>query len=239
MNILLINTNPVVSRLVSLCMRDEEIYFEEVGNISTVSRDRYDLVLVDDGSYIDEVKTLLSHLLIAKKVFLSSRENGKAKEFFHSVIQKPFLPSQITELLEESIEDEALSCENILVPEEDDVPEVLNLNEIEKIKALLEDEAISVNEEIEEDYEARKVEVITQQLEAEGLEIVDEETLVQTLSKKEKKKKKKKKKSKQNEEVYTFEEALIAAVEGMKVKKIKKLLKGAEVSITINFKDKK
>ena len=36
-----------------------------------------------------------------------------------------------------------------------------------------------------------------------------------------------------------FEEALLAAVREMKVKKIKKLLKGAEVTIKINFKDKK
>ena len=41
------------------------------------------------------------------------------------------------------------------------------------------------------------------------------------------------------EETFTFEEALLAAVEGMKVKKIKKLLKDAEVTIKISFKDKK
>ena len=48
-----------------------------------------------------------------------------------------------------------------------------------------------------------------------------------------------KKEKKNKEEIFTFEEALLAAIEGMKVKKIKKLLKDAEVTIKINFKDKK
>jgi hypothetical protein len=101
----------------------------------------------------------------------------------------------------------------------------------------------------EEAYEARKVEVIKQQLEADGLEIISEEEYVEKLSSKTPKEKKEKrmksrknenKKSKKNkEEAFIFEEALIAAVKGMKVKKIKKLLKGAEVTIKINFKDKK
>jgi len=51
--------------------------------------------------------------------------------------------------------------------------------------------------------------------------------------------KKSKKDKKKEVEVFTFEEALLAAIEGMKVKKIKKLLKGAEITIKINFKDKK
>jgi len=94
--------------------------------------------------------------------------------------------------------------------------------------------------------ETRKVEVITEHLEADGLEIVNEEEYVDTLSKKSKKvkkekkiKSKKKKTEKKEKDTYTFEEALIAAVEGMKVKKIKKLLKGADVTIKISFKDQK
>jgi len=95
------------------------------------------------------------------------------------------------------------------------------------------------------------------------LEIVDEDEYVEALSKKPlsekneksseqsdnptgtrlKKKKNKTKKDKRNkkknEENFIFEEALLAAVEGMKVKKIKKLLKNAEVTIKINFKGKK
>ena len=286
MHILLINTNPVVSRLISLCMRDEETVLEEVTNISAVKRDRYDVVFVDDASYVPEVQSLLENILLRKKVFLSSKNAvDEIVEYFDEVVKKPFLPSQITSVLENlhdekeevqegeteeekvthfifplSTEDED---EEIQVEEESEtelpVPSaILDNNEIERIKALLEeDEDDDVLFELnnETDYEARKIEVIKEQLESDGLEILSEEEIVDTLSKrlKEKKSKKDKNKDKKSsnkknkvkkekkptEETYTFEEALIAAIEGMKPKKIKKLLKDAEVTIKISFKDKK
>ncbi len=99
-----------------------------------------------------------------------------------------------------------------------------------------------MDEEI--DLETRKIKVITEQLASDGLDIVKEDEIVEILSnleskekaKKEKSKKVKKKKAKK-EANYSFEEALIAAIEGMKPRKIKKLLKDAEITIKINFKD--
>ncbi len=262
MNILLINSNPVVSRLIELCMRDDAIVFETVENIADVKRDRYTAVFVDDRSYDDKTQKLLSSLMIQKKVLLSSHDvNEEVFEIFDEVIKKPFLPSQIRAAFQEIKEEKRegnmtenpsifpLSTEDKRVEETFSGTEVLDSNEIEKIKALLdmdEEEEEVLNEE---EIEARKVEVIKQQLEADGLEIISEEEYVETLSSQNPKKKKKEKKhmkakkekksKKSKEETFTFEEALIAAVEGMKVKKIKKLLKGAEVTIKINFKDKK
>jgi hypothetical protein len=263
MNILLINTNPVVSRLISLCMRDDDTVFEEVTDLNTVTLDKYDIAFVDDASCVEGLKDALTNFMIRKKVFLSSKNsNEEPLDYFDEVIKKPFLPSQITVVLESLDEIEKDTEENVaehfIFPlateeansedkiEEDEIEleearetEVLDSSEIERIKALLEDddsELAPVKIEHDLDYETRKVEVITQHLEADGLEIVSEEEYVKTLSKKSKNNKKDKKKK---EETFTFEEALIAAVEGMKVKKIKKLLKGAEVTIKINFKDKK
>ena len=262
MHILLININPVVSRLVSLCAREEHIDLEEVPSVDAVVRDRYDVVLVDDASYSDETKELLANLIIRKKVFLSSSDDmNDAASVFDSIISKPFLPSQIIAALK-SLEDEETLEPATEIPsifplssdDEDDVDEapekekeesakVLDTNEIEKIKALLVMEE-EVEEVSEAEYESRKRDVIKQQLIDDGLEIIDEDEYVDALSKKSKKKKKSKKSEKKpkdkkkKEEVFTFEEVLIAAVEGMKIKKIKKLLKGAEVTIKINFKDK-
>ena len=292
MHILLININPVVSRLISFCMREEHIDLEEVENVGAVVRDSYDVVFVDEASYGDETEEVLANLIMRKKVFLSSSDavNDEAR-FFDSIIKKPFLPSQITAVLESLKEDDTLeivtethfifplasdtqssddsevSVDDILEEDENEGTEVLDSNEIEKIKALL-DMDEEVEEVSEEEYESRKMEVIKQQLISDGLEIVDEDEYVEALSKKplaEKKEKSKKMKSRRNEdkkrkseksqkeqkikkvkkvkkideEIFTFEEALLTAVEGMKVKKIKKLLKGAEVTIKINFKDKK
>lgn len=278
MNILLINTNPVVSRLVSLCMRDRSITFEEVDLVSEVSGTYYDIVFIDDASYHDEVAAFLDTINIAKVVFLSSRDSGEEiGGIFDAVIKKPFLPSQIQAVLdsfkneetsllskkeneveehfifplssdeETSKEEEEVIKENAATSAEEEkkkAPKVLDSRDIEQIKALLEEDEDEIlpliDLEDEAEYEVRKVEMITQKLEEDGLEIVGEDEIIKALSQKPKKKKEKAKKigkKKKKEEVYTFEEALLAAIEGMKPKKIKKLLRGAEVTIKIRFKD--
>ena len=308
MHILLLNINPVVSRLISLCVRKDDIVLEEVSNISDATRNSYDLTFIDDASYVEEVQNLLPNLRLGKKIFLSSKSTEDLfVGVFDMVIKKPFLPSQITEVIEsvkvaESIaeESEEEEEENFIFPlstesepeevqeevmeeepiedlgdeleeqevqreefeeeEEEELEEeaefpdlafptpssVLDSNELDKIKALLEESeeepVIDMDEEI--DLETRKIKVITEQLASDGLDIVKEDEIVEILSnleskekaKKEKSKKVKKKKAKK-EANYSFEEALIAAIEGMKPRKIKKLLKDAEITIKINFKD--
>jgi len=293
MNILLLNNNPVVSRLVSLCMRDTEAVFEEASRVDQVAGARYDIVFVDDAAYNDEVSVFLKTKRIGKIVFFSSRDSGnEIGDIFDTVIKKPFLPSQIQQLIErikeeglEEPEDTVLSDDElislpddtvsvsdehthedenssfifpfleekepdespVMQDEEEDIPlpKVLDSNDIEQIKALLEEEDEKIEPldlSDEEAYEARKIEAITKKLEEDGLEIVEEEEILSSLSQKPKKKKSKskkklKKKKSKKEEVYTMEEALLAAIENMKPKKIKKLLKGAEVTIRIRFKD--
>ena len=288
MNILLLNTNPVVSRLVALCMRDDTITFREVSDISDAGDTTYDIIFVDDASYNNETAAFLDTLNTGKIVFFSRRDSGEeVGGSFDRVIKKPFLPSQIQAVIDEvatlQVPDtvsegvlvdehaetakensETLDDEHFIFPlatsaeesdeevplmdsgEEETPPKVLDSHEIDQIKALLEesDEEISPLAQEEADYEARKVEVITQKLEEDGLEIVAEEEIIEALSgeeaveaEKKEKKKHKKKKKKQKEDVYTFEEALLAAIENMKPKQIKKLLKNAEVHISIKFKD--
>jgi len=291
MKILLINTNPVVSRLVSLCTEDTSIVLEEVAHVSKASDTAYDLVFVDDEAYSDEVAAFLGWIAqIGKVVYFSGRDSGEEiGEKFDTVLKKPFLPSHIQEIIaqtgagkttsneqkeeiyqEDSAAEEKVSLEteeSISIfplaseeeqPKQDEptedtredeaaVTKVLDSKEIEQIKALLEEEeeeVIPLDPSDEEAYEARKIAVITQKLEEEGLEIVPEEEIIASLGKEKKKRKKrakmkKKKRKKSKEDVYTFEEALLAAIENMKPKKIKKLLKGAEVTIKIRFEDEK
>jgi hypothetical protein len=271
MNILLINTNPVVSRLIALCVANRDVVFEEVSAVVTVVLDRYDVVFVDEDSYDDELKKILKNFMIRKKVFLTTKDSNKSDfEEFDEVIKKPFLPSQITTVIEnmfndsndvEIVEDhfifplavESKNSEDEIVEAKDKESKVLDSSEIEKIKALLEDEEESKSVKLEDDadYESRKIEVITKHLEDDGLEIVREDEYVEILSKKAQKAKKKKikkklekkkmanSKSTKKEKIISFEEALVAAVKDMKIKKIKKLLKDADITIKINFKDNK
>jgi hypothetical protein len=267
-HILLINSNPVVSRLFDLCMREAHFELEEAAGFQDIGREKYDILFVDEEAYTDEAKALLPGIKAAERVLLSkSLELTPEAKAFDRLVKKPFLPSQIMEVverygrLESEEEAEALSAFFPLSAEEEHVeaeeeqpqndPKVLDPGEIERIKALLdmdEEEAMAELPSSEEELENRKVEVIKQQLIADGLEIVDEEEIVEALSKapkrkKEKSKKRKKRKKepkvKKNEVAEAgFEEALLAAVREMKVKKIKKLLKGAEVTLKIKFKDK-
>lgn len=255
MHILLININPVVSRLINLCVREDNIDLEEVDNIGAVSRDKYDVIFVDEASFVDEMKKVLENLMVRKKVFLSSRDEvGDEGKLFDSIIKKPFLPSQITEVFE-SIEKEETAEQITEFPsifplsndmqDNDDLEEsedeaaeedtkVLDPNEIDRIKALLDMEEEETANDREEDTE----QVLT---EDEPVELSDqkEKKKKSDHSEKNKEERKLKKSRKKREKSATFEEALLSAVEGMKVKKIKKLLKGAEVTIKIRFKDGK
>lgn len=279
MKILLINANPVVSRLLALCTRDQDIILDEVKHVDAVKEDDYDLLFVNDDSKMDQVNILLEKKHFRKKVFISYDEdtvNG-----FDLTIKKPFLPSQIIDVIEsidmseeiqrlheEPVLDASESLDELYVEEElppifpldskeikksDDTPEieeerspeVLDSNEIEKIKALLDmDDEIVEDEPVSEDeYEARKVKVIKEQLIAEGLEIVEEDAIVEELStipsdpSKKKSKPKKKETAFSKKELAHIQEAVLVALEKMKPKKRDKLLKGKKVEIKIKLED--
>ena len=288
MKILLININPVVSRLLALCTRDEHIVLDEVESSKAVEKVSYDILFVDETSYVNDVKALLERLDVRKKVFISY--SGASMTGFDETIKKPFLPSQIIKVIEsvnmrevsEDLEEENISIFPLVTEEEsveeevlptifplsedeeaiDDTleeiqenrgTEILNSDEIEKIKALLDmdDDEIEMHEDVvlsDDEYEARKVKVIKEKLIADGLEIVEENEIVEELSvgagdffDKTKKSNKESKKQKEIQfspiELAHIEEALSVAIAALKPKKIKKLLKGEEIKIKIKLED--
>ncbi len=270
MQILLINTNPVVSRLLALCTRDDAYRLEEVTDINEVSHHAYALIFVDEASYNKEVAEFLQHYQESTKVLISYRSD--AARGFDVTIKKPFLPSQITEIINTASSTSAptkpsptqdhhakqepaphifpLSSEE----ENDDTskqetdslePAVLDRDEIEKIKNLLEmDEDLPKEEMLSpEDLEVKKVELITEQLMAEGLEIVKEDEIVEELSlqldgtlSQTKPSKKKSKKRKKNARI---KQAIHNAYKALSKKEKKRLLKGKEVTLRIKLKDSK
>lgn len=304
MHILLINTNPVVSRLFSLCINDENMLLEEVDNATDIKRSDYAIVFVDEGSYEGDVLRLNERLNIGKKVLLSNADVLISD--FDMNIQKPFLPSQIIEVLESMKGSELAGSEVKEVPEvEENTPddtvifpltsdvsndqetqgasseneggsqEVLDAKEIEKIKALLDMDVEDKQEKTwsDEAYEKRKMEVIKEQLIAEGLEIVEEDDIVEELSQGEEnadvmifeeeplddetekskiksdknekqeekvqkpKKEKKKKKDFTAVELAQIEGAIESAITKIKPKKMKKLLKGKEIKVTVKIEE--
>ena len=198
MYVLLINANPVVSRLLALCTRNSEMVLEEVEDITLAKRKYYDIVFVDEESYTDEVLHLEEYIDTNKKVFFSSENVGI--NTFDMTIKKPFLPAQIITLLEEiDVKEakEAIDTEDIendkvsifpLASEEVEKevevePKVLDTVEIEKIKVLLDmDDEVDTTEVLsEEEIEVRKIELIKEQLISDGLEIIEEDELLEEL----------------------------------------------------------
>ena len=194
MHILLINQNPVVSRLLALCTRDENMVLEEVADIDTIEDKHYDVVCIDAASYHDELMHFLELLSIGKKVLLSNDE--MQMHGFDLKIKKPFLPSQIIEIFEKiEVSDNSVDTEKKavsifpLAAEVEEVntldTQVLDADELEKIKSLLDmNERIEASQEAlsEEEIEERKVALIKAQLIADGLEIVEEKEIVDVLN---------------------------------------------------------
>jgi len=274
MNILLINANPVVSRLLILCTRDENVVLHEVSTPSDVTFYDYDVIFIDEASYGRDVSDLLSKIDETKKIFISYRNDEMIG--FDITIKKPFLPSQIIDIIQNTLTEkdtarnESNNPTDIKIPEqisldEDEMqteetlpPSVLDEDEIDKIKALLNmnEETIPSEEILKDDaLEARKIELIKEQLIADGLEIVDETEIVEELSisldgtlekhtkTKEKKTKLKKKKSKSKKIKFTeenmehIEDAVEIAMASMTKKQMKKLLKGKTIEISVKLQE--
>ncbi len=232
MKILLINDNPVVSRLFILCMQEEGIEFNETYDLKLFDNDNsYDIVFVDDASYTFDVNILKKMFSMSIKIFISFSEEDMMG--FDKVIKKPFLPLRVMEIIGERRDSLKLNKENDTKSNN----RVLDTKEIEKIKLLLEmdEEEISLEEEElnDEEYEFRKMEVIKEQLIAEGLDIVEEKEIFESLSKKKKVLKYTKK------EQYEIGKTIEVSIARLKPKKIKKLLKGKKIKLSIKLKVKK
>lgn len=257
MEILLINTNPVVSRLITLCIKDNHISLDEVTAVDEIKKEKYyDIVFIDDAIYDTMPPGELEALNYARLILLSKKPIEEPADI-DEVVKKPFLPSKIIDIvksIDTPLKDDADTLTIPSVPKEEredllaepssqeqdtQTNQVLDLTEIEKIKSLLEtDEDISENSlilENEEIDEKKKREAIKQNLIEEGLEIVEGEDMIHAVESDftpnivhnvDKKREK-------------FEKKLLNAIRNMKIKKIKKLLKDAEITVNIRFKDDK
>jgi DNA-binding response OmpR family regulator len=234
MQILLVNTNPVVSRLISLITNSTNIHVDEITGYEPVPQERYDILFMDeDCCHEEEIRMFLNKVRARKKILFSSRKE-KRVEGVDGIIVKPFLPSEISRVIETLPErpDEMPDAEHVTtagIEPVDRVDErkrgqeaessILDSIEIEKIKQLLAEEGLEIAEN--EEYD------------------VDEELMIEDQKQKKQKKSKKKKKQKVSRKTKKreakFEANLLEAVTMMKPKKNRKLLKGSEVNISIKF----
>jgi len=97
--ILLLNDNPVVTKLVTLSAQKTDDEVVPAHSLEEVPQGAYDLLVIDDALYDEESYAALKEKINFKKsLFICSREREGEGEFT-ATIKKPFLPTDMVELL--------------------------------------------------------------------------------------------------------------------------------------------
>ena len=160
MKILLLNDNPVVNKLVTLSAQKTSDEVDITSNIDGIKSHKYDLLIVDDSVYSDELLGELEEKVkYQKSLFICAKDMDEI-DSFSSVLKKPFLPTDLVELfmmfekdVANEVDDEVVeSHENVEVSEN----EIIGLDELDD-ELTLEDEADTFGESILDDEEAQKV----------------------------------------------------------------------------------
>ena len=100
MKILLINNNPVVSRLTALSARKEDIEIDEVQEVTELTAYNYDIVFVDADSWNEDVRsTIFTHIETQKRVLFYAQDDNEDLDKFDKGILKPFLPSEVSAVI--------------------------------------------------------------------------------------------------------------------------------------------
>ncbi len=120
MRILLLNDNPVVRKLVALSAQKTKDDLSVVWSVDEIEHEVYDLVIVDDAYYSDEIMTALNDKITYKTNLLMATRGNAIPAGFDKVINKPFLPTDLVELFV-NIEKSLPSTTEPLVKEEEKV----------------------------------------------------------------------------------------------------------------------
>ena len=199
MKILLLNDNPVVTKLVTLSAQKTDDEVEIVTDIDSISSDMYDLLIVDDGLFSNDVLNAIKEKIkFRNSLFICSRESEKQDEFTKT-IKKPFLPTDMVELfsslkknLDSVDEDISLQTQEPTDIESDDLEngDVLegldDLEELGDLESLdddldigddldLDDLEEGLGESVLDDEEAQKVKDLLDDAELTDEEMADEE----------------------------------------------------------------
>lgn len=98
MRILLVNDNPVVRKLVALSAQKTKDDLNVVWSVDEIEHDVYDLLIVDDAYYSEEIMTALGERITYKTSLLMATRGNAVPAGFDKVINKPFLPTDLVEL---------------------------------------------------------------------------------------------------------------------------------------------
>lgn len=99
MNILLLNNNPVVKKLVTLSVQKTSDELHTAESVETIESGDYDLFIIDDALYSDEaMDEIASKISYSESLFICSKDAQEQAEFTKT-LKKPFLPTDLVETL--------------------------------------------------------------------------------------------------------------------------------------------
>ena len=148
MKILLLNDNPVVNKLVTLSAQKTSDELEVVDSIDKIEGGTYDLLVVDDTMYNDDLfNKLQERITFTKSLYICSRDTQDI-ESFTSTLKKPFLPTDLVELFASLAQGEGDEIQEGI--EEQSSAEGKPLEELEPLDDLNNTINLEIDEELEE-----------------------------------------------------------------------------------------
>jgi len=228
-DVLLLNNNPVVDRLVGLCANQVgvEVVSKEILNVEDLIK--FDMIIVDDKILTRDIKDILESTHMGYRVLLVSKNFDNNTVIFDEVVDKPFVPSRIIDVFNKVLNDKK-SIEKVSLNSNDTDTQILDKDEVEKIKSILdENENVSNIAEIQ-DIEAKKIQAFKEHLLSDGVEITNEEEYIQSITKKPKKYKKALK--------SLIDDALDEIIDSVGKDNFKQAVKEDRVSLEFHIKEK-
>lgn len=144
MKILLFNDNPVVRKLVALSAQKTKDELSVVWSLDEISESDYDLLIIDDAMYSDELFLSLKEAITYKNTLLIATRGQPVPSGFDTIIHKPFLPTdlvdmfvQIEKKIASSVQESTLG--SVSVPKEAEEP-IYSINLEETLPELSSDE---------------------------------------------------------------------------------------------------
>ena len=99
MNILLLNDNPVVTKLVTLSAQKTGSEILIASNMEEIQDGSYDLLIVDEALYTHELMDELKSKISYKQALYMLSRGASSVDGFDNEVKKPFLPTDLVELL--------------------------------------------------------------------------------------------------------------------------------------------
>lgn len=152
MNILLFNNNPVVNKLVTLSAQKTSNAVDAVQNIDDIESKKYDILIIDDELYSPEIMKEISNRVEYKKSLYICSKDAKPADEFTRTIKKPFLPTDLVELLIVLSKEtkEVAAPQFDLLDDTDLLEKSDNLDEMGDIESFDFDELDSLDEELQD-----------------------------------------------------------------------------------------